>query len=316
MMQFDRITLGKQAKELGFVRDTFEKVCRLVDVLAFFEEDRFLSDRLALKGGTAINLTIFELPRLSVDIDLDYSCDVPRERMLEDRSEITDHIRKYMAANGYSLSPKSKNYHALDSFVYDYANAGGMKDNLKIEINYMLRSHVLPAAKRQISYFGYPKDVSVLCVNPLEIISAKTVALMNRAAPRDLYDLFNAIKLGMIKADNKDIYRKSVAFYAAIASPTAPDGFSLENIDGITAQKVKAALVPVLKRAEHFNFSEAQKQVKDYLGKILIPTEAETKFWDAFKKNEYRPELLFEDAAIVERIKEHPMAKWKCSSRN
>ena len=29
MMQFDRITLGRKAKELGFVRDTFEKVCRL-----------------------------------------------------------------------------------------------------------------------------------------------------------------------------------------------------------------------------------------------------------------------------------------------
>ena len=33
MMRFDRITLGRQAKELGFVRDTFEKVCRLADVL-------------------------------------------------------------------------------------------------------------------------------------------------------------------------------------------------------------------------------------------------------------------------------------------
>lgn len=32
MMQFDRMALGKQAKELGFVRDTFEKVCRLADV--------------------------------------------------------------------------------------------------------------------------------------------------------------------------------------------------------------------------------------------------------------------------------------------
>ena len=34
MMRFDRITLGRQAKELGFVRDTFEKVCRLADVLS------------------------------------------------------------------------------------------------------------------------------------------------------------------------------------------------------------------------------------------------------------------------------------------
>ena len=37
MMRFDRITLGRQAKELGFVRDTFEKVCRLADVLSFIQ---------------------------------------------------------------------------------------------------------------------------------------------------------------------------------------------------------------------------------------------------------------------------------------
>lgn len=52
MMQFDRISLGRQAKELGFVRDTFEKVCRLADVLSFMERDSLLFDSLALKGGT------------------------------------------------------------------------------------------------------------------------------------------------------------------------------------------------------------------------------------------------------------------------
>ena len=63
-MQFDRISLGRQAKELGFVRDTFEKGCRLADILSFMENDPLLSESLALKGGTAINFTIFDLPRL------------------------------------------------------------------------------------------------------------------------------------------------------------------------------------------------------------------------------------------------------------
>ena len=128
MTQFDRITLGRQARELGFVRDTFEKVCRLADVLAFLENDALLSKTLALKGDTAINLTIFDLPRLSVDIDLDYSENVPREEMLAQREIITERIRKYMAAAGYRPGLKSKTYHALDSFVFEYVNAGGMKD--------------------------------------------------------------------------------------------------------------------------------------------------------------------------------------------
>ena len=106
------------------------------------ESDPLLFDSLALKGGTAINLTIFDLPRLSVDIDMDFAKNMPREAMLKERELINEHICKYMTASRYNLSPKSKQYHALDSFVYEYVNAGGMKDNLKIEINYMLRCHV------------------------------------------------------------------------------------------------------------------------------------------------------------------------------
>lgn len=39
---------------------TVEKVCRLTDVLKFMESDALLSEGIALKGGTAINLTIFD----------------------------------------------------------------------------------------------------------------------------------------------------------------------------------------------------------------------------------------------------------------
>ena len=74
MTQNDRITLGRQARELGFVRDTFEKVCRLADILSFIKNDPLLSSCLALKGGTAINLTIFNLPRLSSLISKPCKC--------------------------------------------------------------------------------------------------------------------------------------------------------------------------------------------------------------------------------------------------
>jgi len=73
MAEWNKSAMGKQAKEHGFVRDTYEKICRLTEILKFLENDDLLGNSLALKGGTAINLTIFDLPRLSVDIDLDFS---------------------------------------------------------------------------------------------------------------------------------------------------------------------------------------------------------------------------------------------------
>lgn len=42
-MQLNKRTLGNMAKELGFVRDTLEKVVRLTNLLQFFESDELLS---------------------------------------------------------------------------------------------------------------------------------------------------------------------------------------------------------------------------------------------------------------------------------
>lgn len=214
MMQFDRMTLGRQARELGFVRDTFEKVCRLADVLDTMQNDPLLSEKLALKGGTAINLTIFNLPRLSVDIDMDFAENLPREEMLTVREQIRERIGKYMASAGYSLSLRSKSYHALDSFVYEYQNAGGMKNNIKIEINYMNRCHVLPPLKRQVNLPWLDRDLHILSIDPLEIYGSKLVALLNRAAPRDLYDVYSMFQYGLFDESQTPMLKNAPCFTA------------------------------------------------------------------------------------------------------
>lgn len=312
MMQFNRVTLGRTAKELGFVRDTLEKVCRLADVLKFMESDEILAESLALKGGTAINLTIFDLPRLSVDIDLDYSKEIAREGMLEERKDITDRISKYMSANGYTLSIKSKNYHALDSFIYEYANAGGVKDNLKIEINYMLRCHVLPVTRRKARLPWGDDEISVLSVAPLEIFASKTVALLTRTAPRDLYDMHNMIRYGLFDEEEQVMLQKCTVYYSAISSETPPENFDISNIEKISAQKIKTDLYPVLRKGERFDLDVVQREVRGYLEEILIPTEEEQSFWNAFREGYYSPELIFGETLELQNIIKHPMALWKC----
>ena len=315
MMQFDRMTLGKKARELGFVRDTFEKVCRLADVLDFIQKDELLSNALAPKGGTAINLTIFNLPRLSVDIDMDFSENVPREEMLAIRKQITERISKYMTAAGYHLSQKSKTYHALDSFVYEYQNTGGMKDNLKIEINYMLRCHVLAPVRRTVNLPWLEQELTVLSVDPLEIYGSKIVALLNRAAPRDLYDIHTMMEYGLFDESQEPMLKKCVMFYSAIGSDNVPDRFHFEQIASVSQQRVKTDLIPVLRRGTWFDAQQAHEQVIAYLEKLLTPDERELSFWSSFGQQEYHPELLFQDADILTRIGQHPMALWKCSDR-
>ena len=71
----------------------------------------------------------------------------------------------------------------------------------------------------------------------------------------------------------------------------------------------------MLRRGTWFDAQQAHEQVIAYLEKLLIPDERELSFWTSFGQQEYRPELLFQDADILARIGQHPMALWKCSDR-
>lgn len=96
MNLYNRQALDVIAKEEGFIRDNLEKVMRLVDVLKYLHDSKLLSQSLVLKGGTAINLTVFELPRLSVDIDLDFCVNCSKGEMLGARQEVNGETLRYM----------------------------------------------------------------------------------------------------------------------------------------------------------------------------------------------------------------------------
>jgi predicted nucleotidyltransferase component of viral defense system len=65
VFRYTKSDLIKMSTKTGFIQNTLEKVLRLSEVLNFLFKSKY-SDSLSLKGGTAINLVIFDLPRLSI----------------------------------------------------------------------------------------------------------------------------------------------------------------------------------------------------------------------------------------------------------
>jgi len=214
-----------------------------------------LKEHLLLKGGTAINMTIFNLPRLSVDIDLDFVPNLPRKETMSAREMVSDIIRRHMTEQGYILSDASRFSHSLDAFHYYYINAAGNRDMIKIEINYSLRAHVF----RQ-----------------------------------------------------EDMFRKCTVFYATISTKEVNLSFSTEAIDKLSFSRIRTDLFPVLGVDKKFALEEKKRQAKEFIASVMKLQNGEKEYIERFISKEYRPELLFGDYEIVERIKTHPMALWKC----
>ena len=312
MYNYSRSFLEKIAAETGFIRDNLEKVFRLCDILRFLYTNPMTRNYLTLKGGTAINLTVFNLPRLSVDIDLDFSKECDRDGMFNIRAGINEAILNFMFAQGYALSPNTKNPHSLDSWVFYFLNAGGNKDNIKIEINYSMRNHILPVIKRKVNVKFLQVADELTTLSTLELFGGKIKALIERTAPRDLYDVHNMIIHNIIKPEHQNLLRKIVLFYLAVGSKNAVIlPFNFESISALKYNKIRANLIPVLNKNEHFNFETAKMEVKEYLSSLMMPTRNEKLFVENFYKGIYQPDLLFDDEDIINRIKKHPMAIWK-----
>lgn len=318
MAFYDKGEMGRQAAAYGFQRDVFEKVYRLKETLAFLNTEPIMREHLLLKGGTAINLTIFNLPRLSVDIDLDYIPNDSREEMLKVREQLSLRLKEHMEDEGYLLNSGSRMSHSLDAFYFQYTNCAGNRDMIKIEINYSLRSHVLDSDNRNISTDAFGNQIDIKTVAPMEIFAAKVNALMSRAAARDLYDFNNLINAKLFE-NEKDLFRKIIIFYATISADKINKAFDTSAIDEITFRKIKRDLLPMLSREEvrgHFDLELYKNKAKTYIRDLMNVTDAEQEYMIRFENGTYQPELLFNDKKILKRVEQHPMALWKTRKKS
>lgn len=305
-MKYSDEYIANFGKETGFISANIEKVIRLMDVLSFIsnELDKDQS-KLVLKGGTAINLIYTNLARLSVDIDLDYVGYLEKEKAMQDRPIIISAIDDFMEREEFKVSIKSRGSSILDSKIYDYTNAFGNKENIKIDLNMIDRIHILPTVLRKITYFN--KELEVNTLSEEELFAMKISAFVDRYRPRDLYDV-NYLKKHMDKM-NKNILRKLTIFYLSLDGTLEINEKAFNKIE-ITRNSVKKELLPLLRKKENFHLEEVYKDVMYFVKDLLTLTENEKKYLIEFSKGNYDPYLLF-DEKEAKRAEKHPMAKWR-----
>jgi predicted nucleotidyltransferase component of viral defense system len=143
----------------------------------------------ALKGGTAINLFVRDMPRLSVDIDLTY---LPFSDRATALPEITEALRRIRAriettipASRVTMLPQSDGQEA--KLICQTQSA-----QVKVEANTTIRGYVLPPRMIDVAdtveeVFGRFTTINV--VSHAELYGGKICAALDRQHPRDLFDV-------------------------------------------------------------------------------------------------------------------------------
>lgn len=215
-----------------------------------------------------------------------------------------------MWQEGYSLMVSPREHYALLSFTFNYVNNAGNRDNIKIEINFMDRCHILPLEQKQVLSKGIVDKFEILTLNTTELYASKINALLSRATPRDLYDVNAMIESNVIK--DMELLKKCLIFYNMVGGEQDIDNLTYNNIEKLNFMKFKTQLKPVISKTDKFDLEQAKVKVIDYLKELINLTQEEKSFICEFRNQNYKPELLFNDKNVVENISQHPMAMWRC----
>jgi predicted nucleotidyltransferase component of viral defense system len=305
--------LQRAAAESGFQLETYEKVHVLVRLLESVRAHPFLGSRMALKGGTALNLFVLGLPRLSVDIDLNYVGAADRETMLADRSRVEQALGQVAGRMGLTVK-RVPNEHAGGKWRLTYTTAFGRPGTIEVDVNFMLRTPLWPTATRDSHAIGGEKATTVVVLDDHELAAGKLAALVARSASRDVFDARELLRLpGLDRAK----LRLGFVVHGGVNRVDWRQ-ITVEHVQ-TTARDVDQQLVPMLRldvrppKAGIEAWSETLvRETRELMAAVLPLEQHELEFLERLNAaGDIAPELLTADPAMQSLIREHAGLKWK-----
>jgi predicted nucleotidyltransferase component of viral defense system len=312
-MRISRERLRAEAQATGFRAEVLEKVIHLLNLLEGFQSHPFLKDRLALKGGTALNLFLFDLPRLSVDIDVNYIGAAGLEEMNAERPKVEQAVQAVCSREGINVT-RLPGDHAGGKWRLRYESALGEGGNLELDLNFMFRVPLWPVVQRDSRPVGSYRASGIPVLDVHELAAGKLTALLARHASRDLFDAHMLLTQGELNAHK---LRLGFVLYGAMNRKDWRT-VSPEDVE-FGAREIENQIVPVVRESY---LAEAprpqewarrlQEECRRHLGVVLPLSDQEREFLDRLLDHgEIEPSLLTSDGEMVQRIRNHPLLQWK-----
>ena len=308
--------LMAEAEATGFRADVLEKAAQLLGLLDSIQSHPFLRGKFALKGGTALNLFVFDVPRLSVDIDLNYVGAVNRDAMLDERPRLEEALQAVFSREDFDVRRAPPDEHAGGKWSLRYPAATGQSGRIDVDVNYMYRVPLWPIATMQSRPLGSWQATGVPVVDIHELAAGKLVALLDRRKARDLFD--SSLVLSMTGLDN-EMLRSAFVVYGAMERRDWRT-VSAEDV-AFDSDELSGQLIPALRIVGAQSLDAAVygdrlvEQCRAGLGALLPFTEAERAFLDLLlDEGRIDSRLLTHDTVLQDRIQAHPLLEWKAQN--
>lgn len=310
-MTFSPSEILPVAESTGFKADMVEKVLHLLNLLNTLNSHPFLKDKIALKGGTAINLFILGIPRLSVDIDLNYIGALAREDMLLERPKIEQAVNAVFSREGFTVKrAPAPDEHAGGKWRISYRGYSGQSGNLEVDLNFMFRLPLWEIQYADSKPLGSYQAQNIPILDVHELAAGKLAALMTRSQARDLFDCHQILRL-----DTLDSERLRIAFvvYCAMIRKDCRT-FIAEKVD-FDADELYRQLLPTLIQKQEIPSDFGTRLVNDLREaiRIVLPySESEQEFLNRLLDNgQIASEFLTSDPLLRDRIQNQPLLEWK-----
>ena len=320
-MSFSLGDLQREAAATGFSVDLLEKTGRLLGLLDAIRSHPFLGPRVALKGGTALNLFVFDAPRLSVDIDLNYVgafSPAYAKVMLAERPQVDQAVQAVCGREGLAVR-RVPDEHAGGKWRLSYASGAGGSGNLELDMNFLLRTPLWPTTLLDSRAGGSLRALQVPVLDIHELAAGKLAALLSRSTSRDLFDACY-----LLRRDDLERGRLRLAF--VVYGAASRKDWRLVSVDdvGIDVRELRRRLLPTLRSvavpasgaATERWLNELVAECRDRLSAVLPLTAEEREFVGRLnERGEIAPELLGVDFPMNELIGAHPALAWKALER-
>ena len=305
--------LAQEAEDAGFPVASLKKAQRLLRLLEMLRGHPFLKERIALKGGTALNLFVFDVPRLSVDVDLNYIGAADRDTMLSERPRVDQAIEAVAERLGL-LVRRAPEEHAGGKWRLSYADADGRSGALELDVNFLHRVPLWPVSVVDSRPVGSISASAIPMLDRHELASGKLAALFARKTSRDLFDARSLLREARL---DRERLRLGFVVYGG-ASPRDWRTIALDDVQADTKEMerellplLRASLVPAPSDLAAWSH-QLVVECRDLLG-VLLPLAAhELDFLTRLNDGgEVVPDLLTADPAMQAKIAASPALKWK-----